>query len=248
MLEKETYDAGSGSLREALAGVLARRRISPVWPIGLILVATMAASGSLAAHAQIVRPPKLNLQFHRAETAFKSGNSLLEAKARIDRVLRQLPRDPEALKLRASIFLSMNRPDDALKDAREAAIIDPLDGETNLILCESATRTSMTEEAVRALHRSAENLKADTDQHLRLSRCAARLGRFDEAQSYARIALAREERDPAIYVHLARLFVLSGDSTKAKSLLRKGLGERILVKDLVLQDTLLAPLLETEQW
>ena len=72
------------------------------------------------AHAQDFRPPELNVQFHRARTAWSTGNSLLEAKARIDRVLAALPEDVEALKLRSSILADLGRDDTAFLDAAEA--------------------------------------------------------------------------------------------------------------------------------
>jgi hypothetical protein len=47
------------------------------------------------------RPPAIEVQFHRAEAAWKTGASLHEAKARIDRVLEEIPGDVDARKLRA---------------------------------------------------------------------------------------------------------------------------------------------------
>ena len=47
----------------------------------LTLIVVLSVS---AAQAQVgTRPPELNAQFHRAETAYRSGSSVLEAKARV---------------------------------------------------------------------------------------------------------------------------------------------------------------------
>ena len=43
------------------------------------------------------RSAELEIQFHRAKMALTSGNSLYEAKVRIDRVLKTIPEDVDAL-------------------------------------------------------------------------------------------------------------------------------------------------------
>ena len=101
------------------------------------------------------RPARLNVQYHRAETAWKSGNSILEAKARIDRVLKEIPADPEARKLRAGIYMSMGQPAKALIDARAAAEINPFDGEAYLLQCEAGVRVGANKAALKALDQSA---------------------------------------------------------------------------------------------
>jgi Flp pilus assembly protein TadD len=211
-----------------------------VAPLATFMAVLLLATAAPVATGQIVRPPRLNVQYHRAETAFRSGNSILEAKARIDRVLNQLPQDIEARKLRASIFLSMDRPKDALEDARKAVRLRPDDGEAQLLVCESAADLGLKQEATRALHHSADLLVDHPDLHLRLSMCALQIDRFDEAQAYARIALAGKPRDPTIYLHLAHLFVLSGDTDKARTLTLKGLSEGILSVEALQTDSLLS--------
>ncbi|MDX1741920.1 MAG: hypothetical protein R3178_11525, partial [Rhodothermales bacterium] len=71
-----------------------RVRIGILWAISLCVV------GPAALEAQVVRSPRMNLEFHRAQAAWKSGGSLLEAKARLDRVIDAGPDDAEALLLR----------------------------------------------------------------------------------------------------------------------------------------------------
>jgi tetratricopeptide (TPR) repeat protein len=183
-----------------------------------------------------VRPPELNVQFHRAETAWKSGNSLLEAKARIDRVIQALPDDVEARKLRAGILLSMGQPERALADARRATALGPEDGEAHLLLCEAAVRTEHDEQAVGSLHRAAELLLGRPDLHIRLSRCAVALGRLADAEAYARIALAGDERSAAAHLQLARVFVVSDQTEKAITVLDKGLTLKLLRPDQIRGD------------
>ncbi len=198
-----------------------------VW--GLMLAVFLIAPSSEGS-AQIprrtqhnLRPPELNVQFHRAETAWKSGNSLLEAKARIDRVIVALPDDVEARKLRAGIYLSMEQPQNALIDARAAARLDPSDGEAHLLVCEAAVRTNQNKLASGALSLSSDLLLGRPDLHIRLSQCAVDLGQLDDAEAYARIALAGHDTSAAAYLQLARVFVFARKIQKSLTVLEKGL-------------------------
>lgn len=207
--------------------------------LGLVL-----GFGRMDSFAQSVRPPRLNVQYHRAETAWRSGNSLLEAKARIDRVLRELPDDFEARKLRAGIFLSMGRPDEALTDAVAAARISPTDGEAHLLVCEAAVRSEEIQLALPALKQAAEHLLENPDHHIRLSRCATSLGLLDEAEAYARIALAGDDRNPASFLQLARVFVLAEENDRALSVLERGLRLRHLSLAMIREDALLRSIVD----
>ena len=92
------------------------------------------------AQAQVTRTQDLRVQYYRAETAWKSGASVLEVKARVDRVLKELPDDVEALKLRTRALLHMGRDAEALVDAQRAVALHPTDGEAQLLLSEAARR------------------------------------------------------------------------------------------------------------
>ena len=170
-----------------------------------------------------MRPPELNVQFHRAETAWKSGNSLLEAKARIDRVIRVLPDDLEARKLRAGILLTMGKTDRAFLDARRAVRLGPDDGEAHLLLCETAVRTEHTALGQAALKRSADLLIDRHELHIRLSKCAILLERLDEAEAYARIALAADAMNSEAYLQLARVFSIANQDETCITVLQRGL-------------------------
>jgi len=189
----------------------------------LIAPATESSAQIPSRTLRSVRPPDLNVQFHRAETAWKSGNSLLEAKARIDRVIEALPDDVEARKLRAGIYLSMERPENALIDARAAARLATFDGEAHLLVCESAVRTNRNRMASEALYLSSDLLLDRPDLHIRLSRCAVDLGLLDDAEAYARIALATHDMSAAAYMQLARVFVFARQTQKAITVLERGL-------------------------
>jgi len=187
-----------------------------------------AAGQRLTRTQQIVRPPELNVQFHRAETAWKSGNSLLEAKVRIDRVLLELPDDLEARKLRAGILMTMGHDDRAYADARKAVELGPEDGEAHLLLCESASNIGENIIGETALLRSADLLLDGHDLHIRLSQCAVSLDRLIEAQAYARIALATDALDSEAYLQLARVFASDEYDENAITILERGLSSGVV--------------------
>ncbi len=213
------------------------RLIARLFSVMLLFVLTNQALAQLPLRTQrTIRPPELNVQFHRAETAWKSGTSLLEAKARIDRVIKVLPDDLEARKLRAGIFLSMGQPEKATADARRAVRLGPEDGEAHLLLCEASVRTDRVEAALGALRRSAELLIDQPVLHIRLSRCAIALGRIDEAEAYARIALAGDNMNAAAYLQLARVFVIARQIQKSVTVLEKGLRMGLIIPSQILND------------
>lgn len=209
------------------------------------LVVRFALLAGLAAgpvQAQVVRSAELNVQYHRAETAWKSGASMLEAKARIDRVLKELPDDVAARKLRAQVLMALERPAEALVDARRAAQLDPGDGEARLILAEAARLLGDTALARAALDAAAERVLEDAAIHLRLSWNAALLGQLDKAEAYARIALALDARAAPAYYQLARVFLQQEQPDAAAAILARGLKQSILDPNALQRDTLLSRL------
>lgn len=192
-----------------------------------------------AVHAQQGRSAEMNVQFHRAETAWRSGASMLEAKARIDRVLTALPNDVEALKLRARVLLSMDRTREALEDARRAVRLKDSDAEAHLILCQAARRSGDDELAGRALDRAAELVTDDPTLHVQLSWNAVLLGRLDEAESFARIAVAAAPNNAASHYQLARVFILKEQTEDAVTILTEGLRDARLDAETISADTIL---------
>lgn len=217
--------------------------VSPRPIIAIILLAT-SLSFALPVDAQVIRPREVNTQFHRARTAWQSGSSILEAKARIDRVLTAVPNDPEARILRAEILLGMNRPDSALVDARRAAELMPTSGLAHLVHCEAASRSGLPEEAARAMRRSADQIMRDAGWYVRLSRCAESLERLPEAESYARLAIAQGTLNPAGHIQLARVFVVSGDTDMAVTTLVKGIENGVIRPSIIRQDSVLVDLVD----
>lgn len=210
------------------------------WMTGLVLGVGILVPAS----AQDLRPPELDVQFHRAETAWKSGASVLEAKARIDRVLNERPNDAEALKLRARILMSMNRYDDALPDARQAVLLANDDGEAYLILSEAARLTGDHALAVESLDAAAERVMEDAEFHIRLSWNAALLGQLDRSEAYARIALALAPERPQAYYQLARVFIRKEQLDDAASILVRGLGLELLDPNVIQSDTILTAVVD----
>lgn len=206
---------------------------------GFLLAAVLLTSPLLSVHAQVVRPQDLNVQYHRAETAWKSGASVLEVKARIDRVLRELPDDIEALKLRAQVLLRLDRAAEAQADAQQAVALSPKDGEAHLILCEAARRNGDTALAEQALTAAAELALDDPELHIRLSWNAVLLGRLDTAESFARVAMASDPDEAAAYYQLARVFILKDQPDAAATVLINGLNTSLLDAGVIAADTIL---------
>ncbi|RMH53901.1 MAG: hypothetical protein D6685_15305 [Bacteroidetes bacterium] len=194
--------------------------------------------------AQVVRPPELQQQYYRAEAAWRSGSSVLEAKARVDRVLREIPDDAAARKLRAQVLLAMQRPAEALPDARRAAELDPSDGEALLILSEAARLSGDTTLARLALDQAADHILDDAALHLRLSWNALELGLLDRAESFARIALALDGEAAAAYYHLARVFMRQHRPDEAATILRQGFDRALLDPAALRDDPVLKPLVQ----
>lgn len=167
---------------------------------------------------------------------------MLEAKARVDRVLQALPNDVEALKLRAHVLLDMGRVREALADARHAVQLSPKDGEARLILCEAARRDGDTLLAKRALDAAATLALDDGPLHVRLSWNAMLLGMLDKAEAFARIARARDPQDAAATYQLARVFVLQDKPDDAALILARGLGEARLDPQFITGDSVLVRL------
>lgn len=211
--------------------------------MALLLFCSLAAA---PLKAQDRRPPDLDVQFHRAETAWKSGASVLEAKARVDRVLGERPDDGEARKLRAQILMAMDRRHEALFDAQEAVKIRPEDGEAYLILSEAARLNGHHHLAVDALDAAAERVLEDAGFHIRLSWNATILGQLDRAEAFARIALALDASKAEAYYQLARVFIRKDQADAAASILEKGLRSELLDPNAIRNDTILTHVIAHE--
>lgn len=210
----------------------------------VLLVASMSAGEAVV--AQSLRTPDLNAQYHRAETAWRSGGSLLEAKARVDRVLRELPDDVEARKLRAQVLLALGHPREAMMDARHAAQVRPQDGEAHLLVAEAARLCGERRVAREMLDEAGRLVLDDADLHVRLSWSAQQLGQLHKAEAFARTAHALDPSNPAAFYQLARVFIVQGRSDDAAAILRRGLQQHLLTPAAVAADTLLAPLADHE--
>jgi Flp pilus assembly protein TadD len=185
------------------------------------------------------RPPAIEVQFHRAEAAWKTGASLHEAKARIDRVLEEIPGDVDARKLRAQVLLALERPAEALVDALRAVEIRPSDAEARLILCEVAIAADEQTLALRELNAASELIIDNAEFNLRLSVNAVQLGQLDRGEAFARTALSLAPRNPGSYYQLARVFVLRGQADEAVAVLERGFRGAALDPAVVREDVVL---------
>ncbi|MFQ5571690.1 MAG: tetratricopeptide repeat protein [Rhodothermales bacterium] len=204
-----------------------------------LLIVLILGWGAVALAQAQVRTPELNMQYRRAETAWKSGASVLEVKARVDRVLKAFPDDVGALKLRAQALLKMNRDAEALVDARRAVALSPKDGKAHLLLCEAARRNGDMTLAEQALDAAAELDSDDPSLHIQLSWNAMMLGRLDKALSFARVAVASDPNEAAAYYQLARVFVLKNQPDDAATVLINGLNASIVDPGIIASDTVL---------
>ncbi|MEX0748299.1 MAG: hypothetical protein WD275_09890 [Rhodothermales bacterium] len=204
-----------------------------------LLIVLISGSVALSATAQGRRPPELDVQYHRAETAWKSGASVLEAKARVDRVLKEIPDDSDALKLRAQVLMAMKRHEEALADAQMGVNLTPQDGEAFLILSEAARLNGNEKLAVDALDAAAERVMEGAEFHIRLSWNAALLGQLERAEAFARIAHNSEPGRAAAYYQLARVFVMKNQNDDAAAILAKGLRGNLLDPAAIQRDTVL---------
>ncbi len=185
------------------------------------------------------RPRQLNEQLQRARTALVSGTSLLEAKARVDRVVSALPNDAEARVLRAEILLAMGRYDAAAEDAIVACELQPNNGTAHLTLAEAAFHIGDPATAERSMDRSSQLLVDDGGAHVRLSRLARELGLQEQSVAFARIAVALAPANARANYELARAFVFASKTDAAASVLANGLEAGLLASETVLSDSLL---------
>lgn len=185
---------------------------------------------------------EVNRELHRAELAWRSGGSLLEAKARLDRVLRSHPDHAPARKLRAHVLIGLARPEAALTDARRAVELAP-DAEALLLVTEAARLSGRDGEARTALDRVGGQAFHDAALHVRLAWNAAELGLLEQAEAFARIALQQDAALPGAYVQLARIFVQQDEEAAAASVIVRGLTLGVLDGEALAADALLLPLL-----
>ncbi len=229
--------------------LLSTMRLYPPATACLLLLLFFGAASQPALaqerHARALRErtPEMTIQYHRAETAWKSGGSMLEAKARVDRVLKELPDDVEARKLRAEVLIGMGRPAEGLADAQRAVLLSPSDGEAQLILSEAARLCGKAELAEDALDRAAKHEEQTAAFQVRLSWNALELGLLDKAERFGRAALALGPEEPVVYYQLARVLVRRDRSNDAAAVIARGLRAYVVSPEAVVGDPLLAPLL-----
>ena len=192
------------------------------------------------AHAQ--RPPALEVQFNRAESAWRTGASLHEAKARVDRVIRELPEDGEARKLRAQVLLALDRPEEALVDALKAVEKDSSDPEARVVLCETAIAAGEPALAHRELDAAAARTLDDPVLNMRLSATAIALGQLDRAENFAKLALELAPLSPQAHYQLARVLVRRSRNDEAVDVLERGLQKAAVDAEAILTDSLLQSL------
>lgn len=240
-----TWNDFGASTAKLTACCLMKLRLLPLLTIlvAMILFGPVSVQGQVPRPQQTVRPNNLNAQYYRAETAWKSGNSVLEAKARVDEVLTALPTDQEALKLRSRILLSMDRYDEAYLDARSAVKIKSDDAEAYAILCEAARRSGRTTDAIAAMEQATDLVIDNAALHVHLSREAVLLGQFDRAEAFARTAIIQAPDDPSTHYQMARVFAEQGKYDEARTVVENGVKSRVLSRGVVMSDSLLAPVL-----
>ncbi|MDX1430749.1 MAG: tetratricopeptide repeat protein, partial [Rhodothermales bacterium] len=191
------------------------------------------------AAAQVARTPQQNAEFRRAEAAWLSGGSLLEAKERLDNVIESLPDDAPALVLRTKILLALERNPEAYRDAKSAFLLLPEDGEVSLLMTRAARLAGDTTLALEALRCASSTISTDAHSHLRLSIESLHLGRHEEAESLARVAVALDPRYSEARLQLARVLAVRGNTEAAAKALTAALDESLVTRDRIQSDSLL---------
>ena len=196
---------------------------SPTWFFTSLV--TILLMGGQGAYGQTQPSEQVQMEFHRAQTAWRNQTSILEAKVRVDQVLRDAPNHAEAWKLRAEVLIGMHRYEDALHDAEQAILLASEDGGAFLILAEAARLNDNAELARSSLEKAATlSINAGADFHIKLSRSAVLLGEseLNMAESFARVALAKDPNYAEAYYQLARVFVLQQRNDDAATTLLRG--------------------------
>ena len=202
------------------------------------------------AYAQTNPDELIQMNFHRAETAWRNRTSLLEAKVRADHVLRDAPNHADALKLRAEVLMAMERYEEALRDAKHAASLNPNDGAAHLILAEAARLRGDSALARSSLEQAARlAIEEGAEFHIRLSRSALLLEEkeWEMAESYARVALAKDQNYAAAYYQLARVFAMQDRTEAAVTTLLRGFQANLLDGVYLREDSTLSRLIDHEE-
>lgn len=209
-----------------------------------ILLPALALLASPRHASGQVKPDELvQKNFHRAESAWRNRTSLLEAKVRADHVLREAPDHADALKLRAEVLMAMGRYSEALQDADRAATLRPGDASAQLLLAEAARLSGDFARAGVALEQAAAlAIEENADFHIQLSQIALLLGETDRAESYARVAHAKDRNYAPAYYQLARVFVEKERINDAVTTLLRGFRANLLDASYVRQDSTLGRL------
>lgn len=195
----------------------------------------------------------VDIQLQRAQMAMRSGASLREARARLNRVLALAPDHAEALQLRASAHLALQAPQQAMADAERALQLTGPSVATYATLVEAARQVGDRPRAVEALEAAMAAVDDTSPYHLRLSWSALQLEHYDHAEALARVVLRRQPHRAAPYQQLARVFVRTDRTADAAFILHQGLERGALHSPGVVHDDdlkalakhpLVAPLLE----
>ncbi len=218
-----------------------KRRVLPIVCVAVVLGLYPAR----VVYSQASSTDQIQQHYHRAETAWKNRTSLLEAKVRVDRVLEEAPNHADALKLRAEVLIAMRRYREAIGDAQRATELNKEDGSAYLILAEAARLHGDKMLARRALDTAAMlSMEEGADFHLKLSRSAMLLGEpeWTKAESYARVARAKDPQNPEVYYQLARVFMVRGRADDAATILEQGFQASLLDPVYIRNDSTLSDL------
>jgi hypothetical protein len=170
------------------------------------------------------RPPAIEVQFHRAEAAWKTGASLHEAKARIDRVLEELPercRCSQACARRCFSRLAARPRHSSMRCVRSR--YDRPTPRRALSFAKSPSLPTRQTLARRELNAASELIIDNADFNL----AAIRQRNTTRASSIeARPLRAQHSISlhgvPRSYYQLARVFVLRGQADEAVAVLERG--------------------------
>ena len=160
----------------------------------------------------------LNRRITQAQELLR-GSEPARARAVCEAVLRQAPRNPDALYLLGLAHLAEGEPRAALPALRQVRAVEPRHGAALEHLGLACLMLGQFEEAEGALAQAATLPGAPASVFMRLGLALIELGRPGEALSPLHRALALDPQDADCHLNLGRALADSGDVTAARATL-----------------------------
>ncbi len=151
-----------------------------------------------------------------AQTYLLEGN-LVEAGAKLNKVLALTPDDPGALKLLASIMGQQGETEEAIATLKKLLEVNPEDSESLQLLANILVAEGREVEAQAYIDRLPEGQGIDPDAYLNLGIEKYNANSFDEALDYFNKAVAQNPESANAYYYRALAYLAKGDNAASKA-------------------------------